>query len=92
MTGMPRVLAEARRHVQRILDQLETVHWQLLGIQLNLPESSAEIFRLEDVSDETDSLTELRTTIACVLEDDIRPAIQDLQDALASTGTQREGS
>lgn len=86
MTGMPRALEEARRQVRRVLDQLESVHWQLLGIQLNLPEPAAEILRLEDVSDEMDPVAELRTMIACVLDDSLRPAIQTLTDGLASRG------
>ncbi len=90
MTGIPETLAEARRHLHRVLEQIESIRWQLVGIKLSLPESSAEQVKLEDLGDETDPVIELRSTIDCVLEDDIRPALQDLQDALASTGGKGE--
>jgi hypothetical protein len=92
MKGPQGTLAEARRHLQRVMEQLETVCWQLLGIRQSLPEPTAERDRLADVSDEPDAVMELRTTIDCVLEDDLKPALQDLQDALASTGAKREES
>jgi hypothetical protein len=90
--GPQGTLAEARRHLHKVLDQLEAVRWQLLGIRQSLPEPTAERVRIADVSDEPDAVTELRTTIDCVLEDDLRPALQDLQDALASTGVKGEES
>lgn len=86
MTGAPGTFAEARRQLHRVLEQLEAVRWQLLGIRQSLPELPAERVRQADVSDEPDAATELRTTIDCVLEDDLKPALQDLQEALASPG------
>jgi hypothetical protein len=83
---------EARRHLHRVLEQLEVVRWQLLGIRQSLPEPPAERVRQADVSDEPDSATELRTTIDCVLEDDLKPALQDLQEALASPGAEAKES
>lgn len=80
------LLAKAREQVRRILDQLEAVRWQLLGIKLILPEPSAEHVRLLDVADVMDATTELRTVIHCVLEDCIRPAVEDLNDALLNPG------
>ncbi|HKI03949.1 MAG TPA: hypothetical protein VKK31_18355 [Thermoanaerobaculia bacterium] len=71
---------EGKHHVRRVLDQLEAVRWQLAGIAFSLPEPLGD--RLEDVDDEVDAQVELRTTIQCVLEDAIRPALQDLQDVL----------
>jgi hypothetical protein len=82
---------EARGHLHRILDQLESIRWQLLGIQRGLSEPAAEV-RLDREDDETDPVTELRSTIECVLNDDIRPALEDLRDALASTSTKKEDS
>lgn len=78
-------LAKAREQVRRILDQLEAVRWQLLGIKLSLPEPVAEHVRLLDVADAMDATTEMRTVIHCVLEDCIRPAVEDLTDALLAT-------
>ena len=86
MTGPQEAVGQARQHLRRVLDQLEGVRWQLIGIKLSLPESSAEQVRLEDMAEEVDAATELRTTIDCVLEDEIRKALQDLGDALAVTG------
>lgn len=86
MKGPKLTLAEGRKHLARILEHFEGGRWQLLGLLHSLPEPLAEQVRLEDVDDKTDPLTELRTTIACVLEDYVRPTLQDLQDVLASTG------
>lgn len=84
MTPPRLTLAEGKKHLQRVLEHFEGGRWQLLGILHSLPEPLAEQVRLEDVGDTTDPVTELRTTIACVLEDYIRPALQDLRDVLAS--------
>jgi hypothetical protein len=92
MTRPQGTVAEARRHLHRVLEQLEAVRWQLLGIRQSLPEPSAERVRQADVNDEPDAATELRTTIDCVLEDDLKPALKDLQEALASTGAEAEES
>lgn len=83
-------LAEGRKQVERVLEQLEGVRGQLLGIVHGLPEPPAERFRLLDVDEETDPVTELRATLSCVLEDSIRPALQDLRDVLAATGGKGE--
>jgi hypothetical protein len=71
-------LAEARRQVRRIIDQLEAVRWQLLGLKLSLPRSPTEESQ-EDLSAEPGAMKDLRATLECVLADDIRPALQDLQ-------------
>jgi hypothetical protein len=65
---------KAREHLQKVLGQLEALRWQLVGIELSLPEPLAERVRLQDLEDEMDAVTELRTVIHCVLEDAIRPA------------------
>lgn len=85
-------LAKARKHLQRVLDDLESVQLQLFGIQNSLPDPVAEGISLEDLGDETDPVTDLEATIACVLTDSIRPALEDLQDALASTASTAEES
>lgn len=84
MTDTQRTLAEGRRHLRRVLDQMESLWWQLLGIKLSLPEPPEKA--LEDMSDEWDAVTELRTVIECVLDDDLRPAFEDLRKALRRTG------
>lgn len=91
MTVPKLTLPEGKKHLARVLAHFEEGRWQLLGILHSLPEPLAEQVRLEDLGDTTDPVTELRTTIACVLEDYIRPALLDLQDVLASTADQEEG-
>ena len=85
MTDTRRTLAEGRRHLRRVLEQMEAIRWQLVGIKLSLTEPPEERV-LEDVSDEWDAVTELRTVIECVLDDDLRPALEYLRKALMSTG------
>ena len=91
MTGPKLTLPEGKKHLARVLAHFEEGRWQLLGILHSLPEPLAEQIRLEDLGDTTDPVTELRATIACVLEDYIRPALLDLQDVLASTADEEEG-
>jgi hypothetical protein len=78
-------LPEGRKQLARVLAHFEDGRWQLLGILHSLPELLAEQVRLEDVAEEWDGVTEMRTVIECVLEDYIRPAIQDLEDVATST-------
>jgi hypothetical protein len=85
-------LAKARKHLRRVLDELESAQLQLLGIQLGLRDPVTERIDLEDKGDETDPVAELEVTIACVLNDSIRPALKDLQDALVSPGSKVEES
>jgi hypothetical protein len=88
----PRVLtlAKARKQLRHAIGQLDALRWTLTGIELSLPEPLAEQVRLAEMSDEMDAVTELRTVLHCVLEDSIRPAVQDLQEVLASTGSAEE--
>lgn len=80
MTDTQRTLAEGKRHVRRVLEQMEAARWQLIGIKLSLPEPPEKA--LEDVSDDWDAVTELRAIIECVLDDALRPAFEDLRKAL----------
>ncbi|HKI02063.1 MAG TPA: hypothetical protein VKK31_08790 [Thermoanaerobaculia bacterium] len=84
MTVPKLTLPEGKKHLARVLALFEEGRWQLLGILHSLPEPLAELGE-EDVAEELDGLTEMRTVIRCVLEDSIRPAIQDLQDVATST-------
>jgi hypothetical protein len=82
LTENPRdLLAEAHAEVRRIIEALESIRWRLLGVKLSLPEPIEETVRLQEVADEMDPAAELRTVIHCVLNDSLRPAIEDLQDA-----------
>jgi hypothetical protein len=73
------LLVEARAEVRRIIEALESIRWRLLGVQLSLPEPIEETARLQEVADEMSPAAELRTVIQCVLDDSLRPAIEDLR-------------
>jgi hypothetical protein len=90
VTGPKKALAEARKHLPNVIEQVHSVRWQLRGIQHSLPESIAEGDVLEDIGSDMDAITQLRTTIACVLEDCLRPLLEDLEDVLASTAKAEE--
>ncbi len=72
-------LGDARTEVRRIIEALESIRWRLLGVQLSLPEPIEEAVRLQEVADEMSPAAELRTVIQCVLDDSLRPAIEDLR-------------
>jgi hypothetical protein len=80
-------LSTARRQLQKVVEELETLRLTLRGIQANLPESPAESFKLLDL-EAMDAATELRAVISCVLSDYVAPAARDLRDVL--TATRRE--
>ena len=90
MTRPMMTFIEARKYLQTVIAQFESVQLQLLAIQLGLPEPVGDAIRLLDVDDETDPVTELRTTVACVLDDNIRPALEDLREVLASAAGSAE--
>jgi hypothetical protein len=77
-------LPEGKNHLARVLAHFEDGRWQLLGILRSLPEPPAGLGD-EDVAEEWGGVTEMRAVIECVLEDYIRPALQDLQDVAMST-------
>jgi hypothetical protein len=90
MKGAKVTLVEAKRQVGRVTEQMEAIRWQLLGIYHGLPEPLAERARLEDVGEGADPATDLRATIGCVLDDSIRPALEDLRSALEDTEDEPE--
>jgi len=91
VNGREGTLARARKHLRRVLGELESVQLQLVGIQISLSHPVGEGMSLEE-SDETDPLTELEATIACVLNDSIQPALEDLRGVLASMVSTAEES
>ena len=72
--------AEAERQVARIVDQLETVRWELLGLALSLPEAPDE-----------EAEAELRRVLECVLADRIQWALGDLRSVLPKEEDERSG-
>ncbi|HKI03775.1 MAG TPA: hypothetical protein VKK31_17475 [Thermoanaerobaculia bacterium] len=77
--------SHAREQLREIVRELEAIRARLLGVQASLPAAAAEPSRLlkDDQDDQMDSVTEIRSTIGCVLLDWIGPAIRDLQTAAA---------
>jgi hypothetical protein len=74
-------LGDAHVHLSRIVDQLEVVHWQLVGLALSLPPSPTE--NLVEVSgEEVIDEAELRRIIECVLADRILLALTDIRSAM----------
>lgn len=83
MTGTRITLEEGVEQVRRVWEQLKAARWQLIGIKVSLPEAPEEGARLQDVGDDMNAVTALRVTIDCVLNDDLEPALRDLEEALA---------
>jgi hypothetical protein len=79
----------AKGQLDRIADSLEAIRFQLLGVRASLPASPVESVRLLEV-EEMDSSTQLHTTIDCVLEDRLGPAIRDLRWAASERGEAAE--
>lgn len=90
MTAPKLTLPQGKKNLALVLAHFEAGRWQLLGILHSLPEPLMAQSGLEDAADTVDPATDLRTTIECVLEDYIRPALRDLQDVLESTADQEE--
>jgi hypothetical protein len=77
---------EARERLATIVDQLEALRLQVLGLQGCLPEPEAEKVRMQDVvDDEADPVTVLRALIDCTLNDSIEPALRSLRGILRYT-------
>jgi hypothetical protein len=74
--------SSVRRELLKIADDLETIAFRLRGVQASLRESLAESVQLLDIA-EMEPDTELRSVVACVLNDSIEPAIRDLRSVQA---------
>jgi len=84
MSKPPMITLEAaRQQLQEVAGDLATIRSRLLDLAAALPESPTESDLPPGAEDEVDAPTELRAVIRCVLEDSIRPAIDDLWGAAA---------
>jgi len=72
--------AEVRAELRRIVQELMSLRYRLVGVRESLPPSPLELgFERElDFPPNTDEATNLRSTVATVLADRIEPAIADL--------------
>ena len=95
MVGGEVTLAEAEQQVARVIDHLETVRWELLGIALSLrepPDPQANDPANDQADNQADAEADLRGLLECVLADRIQPALEDLRALLtpAETSNGRE--
>ncbi|HKI02937.1 MAG TPA: hypothetical protein VKK31_13260 [Thermoanaerobaculia bacterium] len=83
MVGREVTLAEAGQQVARVVEHLETVRWELLGIALSLRELPDDQSPDEQALDEQAAAeAELRGALECVLTDRIQPALGALRALL----------
>ena len=75
--------AAALIQLGRIVEELEAMRFQLLGVQASVPISPLERDPLLE-TDSMDVATEIRSAIGCVLTDRIDPALRELRAAAYS--------
>jgi hypothetical protein len=76
----------AQAELLQIVDQLESIHFRLTEIVESLPmprKDTGAPLSEEDMEEDMDTATEVRTTIQCVLNDNIQPAIRDFRTVAA---------
>ncbi len=72
--------ARAQEELQAITEELKGIEERLRSVHQSLaPPSEPEA--AQDVEDEMDLASQLRTVIECVLTDDLEPATRELQEA-----------
>lgn len=71
---------EAQARVRGVVEDLKAIHLRLEEVAARLPISARETMMLLG-EEEPDVTTELRSTIECVLADQLGPAIHDLARA-----------
>lgn len=81
-------LAAARRHLQKVADELETLQLTMLGIQRTLSEPPAEAVKLLDVEEIPATLTALRDQSSWALPH-AAPAATDSGTGFDAYGTAR---
>lgn len=69
---------QARTQIRRIVETLEAVRSQLLGLQAGIPPTEQET-SLEDLEGEPDAPTAIRAALANALRDRLEPLIEDLR-------------
>lgn len=76
----------AQAELLQIVDQLESIRFRLTEIVESLPmprKDTGAPLSDEDMEEDMDTATEVRTTIQCVLNDNIQPAIRDFRTVAA---------
>jgi hypothetical protein len=75
---MEDALVEVKEELRRILRELEAQRGRLEALSGRVPAGPADADLQLDL-EEADEAGELRTTIECVLQDSLRPLIEDLR-------------
>jgi hypothetical protein len=70
----------ARRQIRRVRETLQDARYQLIGVQASIPPSRQEA-STEDLKDDPDAPTGLRSILANAVRDSLDPLIQDLNTA-----------
>ena len=70
----------ARKEMQAIAGELESIRYRLLGVQASVPRSPLET-SLKDLEGEPDAATELHSLIGIGIQDHLEPLIRDLLTA-----------
>jgi hypothetical protein len=79
-------LAAARTELRRVISDLDSLRFRLLGVRSILPESPMGSIPEEDLPEVPDEASTLRDEIANLVVDRLNPAITDLEALL---GVQR---
>jgi hypothetical protein len=83
---MTQAEAAAQAELLQIVDQLEAIRFRLVEVVESLPaprKDTGTPLSEEDMEEDMDTATEIRTTIQCVLNDNIQPAIRDFRTVAA---------
>jgi hypothetical protein len=71
-------LDQAKTQLRRVVETLEAIRSQLLGLQASIPPTLQET-SLEDLEGEPDAPTAIRAALANALRDRLEPLIKDLK-------------
>lgn len=83
-------LASARENVHRVAGTIELLQATLLSVTDLLSAAPGEDAQESNLEDEMDERTELRSVLLCVVQDCLRPAIEDLL-SVAEPAPRRSG-
>jgi plasmid stability protein len=70
----------ARKQIGRVIETLQAIRYQLIGIQASIPPTRQETSP-EDLGSDPDAPTEIRSILANAVQDSLDPLIRDLDAA-----------
>ena len=68
---------QAKTRLRRVVETLQAIRSQLVGLQAGIPPSGEETSR-EDLEEEPDAQTAIRAALAMALRDRLDPLIEEL--------------